>query len=191
MVPAVEPRIVRSKSGFLLALEQCHAESGDEMGRAMAQPIRDAAAAVLLATLESIHASLPDPLALLDGRADPDLRRRLVGEACVCACYVLYEALIRTSLPQMSSIEVVQGACVHALRDEAMPVSEISRYLATESPREEFSGHVCALLGVRESAEMQQRVEASLRSLRLDVRSCAEQIEQRLSRTKATGKKTG
>lgn len=191
VVPAVEPRIVRTKSGFSLALEQCRAESGEEVGRAMAQPIRDAAAGVLLATLESLHATLPDPLALFDGRADPALRRGLVGEACVCACYVLYEALTRTSLPQMLSIEVVQGACVHALKDEAMPVSEISRYLATESPREEFASHVCALLGVRESAEMQQRIDASLRALRADVRSCAEQIEQRLSRGKSTGQKTG
>lgn len=190
VVPAVEARIVRSKSGFSLALEQCRAESGEEVGRAMAQPIRDAAAGVLLATLESLHATLPDPLALFDGRADPALRRGLVGEACVCACYVLYEALTRTSLPQMLSIEVVQGACVHALKDEAMPVSEISRYLATESPREEFAGHVCALLGVRESAEMQQRIDASLRALRIDVRSCAEQIEQRLSRGKG-GQRAG
>jgi hypothetical protein len=73
-----------------------------------------------------------------------------------------------------------------------MPVSEISRYLATESPREEFSGRICALLGVRENAEMQQRVESALRALRLDVRSCAEQIEQRLTAGKAlTGQKTG
>jgi len=191
VVPAVEPRIVRSKSGFLLALEQCRAENGEGVGRAMAQPIRDAAAGVLLATLESLHPTLPDPLALFDGRADQALRRGLVGEACVCACYVLYEALTRTSLPQMLSIEVVQGACVHALKDEAMPVSEISRYLATESPREEFAGHVCALLGVRESAEMQQRIDASLRALRIDVRSCAEQIEQRLSRGKNSGQKAG
>lgn len=191
VVPAVEPRIVRNKSGFLLALEQCQAASGEEVGRAMAQPIRDAAAGVLLATLETLHATLPDPLSLFDGRADPALRRGLVGEACVCACYVLYEALTRTSLPQMLSIEVVQGACVHALKDEAMPVSEISRYLATESPREEFAGHVCALLGVRESPEMQQRIDTTLRALRMDVRSCAEQIEQRLSRKKSTGQKTG
>jgi len=189
MVPAVDPRIVRTKSGFLVALERCAAESGEEVGRAMAQPIRDAAAGVLLATLDALHGSLLDPLALFDGRADADLRRGLVGEACVCACYVLYEALTRTSLPQMLSIEVVQGACVHALRDEAMPVSEISRYLATESPREEFSGHVCRLLGVRETAEMQQRVESSLRALRLDVRGCAEQIERRL--TQASGQKAG
>ena len=191
VVPAVEPRIVRTKSGFLLALEQCRGESGEAVGRAMAQPIRDAAAGVLLATLEALHATLPDPLALFDGRADPALRRGLVGEACVCVCYVLYEALTRTSLPQMLAIEVVQGACVHALKDEAMPVSEISRYLATESPREEFAGHVCALLGVRESADMQQRIDASLRALRADVRSCAEQIEQRVSRGKSTGQKTG
>jgi hypothetical protein len=191
VVPAVEPRIVRNKSGFLLALEQCRAESGEEVGRAMAQPIRDAAAGVLLATLESLHATLPDPLALFDGRADAALRRGLVGEACVCACYVLYEALTRTSLPQMLSIEVVQGACVHALKDAAMPVSEISRYLATESPREEFAGHVCAQLGVRETPEMQQRIDASLRALRIDVRSCAEQIEQRLTRGKSTGQRTG
>ena len=191
VVPAVEPRIVRTKSGFLLALEQCRAENGEAVGRAMAQPIRDAAAGVLLGTLEALHATLADPLALFDGRADPALRRRLVGEACVCVCYVLYEALTRTSLPQMLSIEVVQGACVHALKDEAMPVSEISRYLATESPREEFAGHVCALLGVRENADMQQRIDASLRALRADARSCAEQIEQRLSRGKSTGQKTG
>jgi hypothetical protein len=38
---------------------------------------------------------------------------------------------------------------------------------------------------------MQQRIDASLRALRIDVRSCAEQIEQRLTRGKSTGQKTG
>lgn len=189
---AAEPRIVRTKSGFLAALEQCTAETGQEVGRAMAQPVRDAAAGVLLTTLDALHGSVVDPLGIFDGRADAELRRGLIGEACVCVCYVLYESLTRTSLPQMLSIEVVQGACVHALRDEAMPVSEISRYLATESPREEFSGRVCALLRVRESAEMQQKVESALRALRLDVRTCAEQIEQRLVRVKGqSGQKAG
>jgi hypothetical protein len=187
VVPAVEPRILRSKSGFLLALEQTTAETGDDVGRAMAQPIRDAAAGLLLATLDAIHASLSDPLALFDGRADPDQRRALIGEACVCVCYVLYESLTRTSLPQMQGIQVVQAACVHALSDKNMPVSEISRYLATENPREEFSVRACQLLGVRETAELSQRVEGALRSLRIDVKTCAEQIETRLSRPRAAG----
>jgi len=193
VMPGVEPRIVRTKSGFSVAIEQCPAESGEAVGRAMAQPVRDAAAGVLLSTLDALHGVLADPLALVDGRADAELRRGLVGEACVCVSYVLYEALTRTSLPQMLAIEVVQGACVHALADKAMPVSEISRYLATESPREEFSARVCALLGVRENPEMQQRVESALRALRLDVRSCAEQIEQRItqSKTAQTSQKTG
>jgi hypothetical protein len=187
VVPAVEPRILRSKSGFLVALEQTTAETGDDVGRAMAQPIRDAAAGLLLATLDTLYGSIPDPLSLFDGRADPALRRALIGEACVCVCYVLYESLTRTSLPQMQGIQVVQAACVHALSDKNMPVSEISRYLATESPREEFSGHICLLLGARETAELQQRVEASLRGLRIDVKTCAEQIEARLSPPKAAG----
>jgi hypothetical protein len=187
VVPAVEPRILRSKSGFLLALEQSTAETGDDVGRAMAQPIRDAAAGLLLATLDAVHASLSDPLALFDGRADPDQRRALIGEACVCVCYVLYESLTRTSLPQMQGIQVVQAACVHALSDKNMPVSEISRYLATENPREEFSVRACQLLGVRETTELSQRVEGALRSLRIDVKTCAEQIETRLSRPRAAG----
>lgn len=192
VVPAVEPRIVRTKSGFATAIEQCRAETGEAVGKAMAQPVRDAAAGVLLSTLDALHASLTDPLGVVDGRLDAELRRSLVGEACVCVCYVLYEALQRTSLPQMLAIEVVQGACVHALMDKSMPVSEISRYLATESPREEFSARVCMLLGVRENTEMQQRVDSALRALRLDVRSCAEQIEQQLSRGKAAaGQRTG
>ena len=69
--------------------------------------------------------------------------------------------------------------------DKNMPVSEISRYLATESPREEFSAHICTLLGARETAELQQRVDATLRGLRIDVKTCAEQIESRLNRPKA------
>jgi hypothetical protein len=191
VVPAVDPRIVRSKSGFTLALEQSSAVSGTDVGRAMAKPVRDAAASVLLATLDALHGSLADPLGLLDGSLDPGVRRALVGEACVCVCYVLYESLTRTSLPQMLAIEVVQGACVHALMDADMPVSEISRYLATESPREEFSGRVCSLLCVRETNEMQQRVDSALRGLRVDVRGCTEQIEQRLGRAKTTGQKVG
>ena len=192
VVPAVDTRIVRTKSGFSVAIEQCSDETGEAVGRAMAQPVRDAAAGVLLSTLDALHGVLTDPLGLVDGRVDAELRRGLVGEACVCVCYVLYEALTRTSLPQMLAIEVVQGACVHALMDKAMPVSEISRYLATESPREEFSGRVCLLLGVRENPEMQQRVESALRALRLDVRTCAEQIEQRITRGKTqSSQKTG
>jgi hypothetical protein len=187
IVPAVEPRILRTKSGFLVALEQTTAETGDDVGQAMAQPIRDAAAGVLLATLDALHGGFADPLSLFDGRADRTLSRSLIGEACVCVCYILYESLTRTSLPQMQAIQVVQSACVHALSDKNMPVSEISRYLATESPREEFSAHVCALLGARESAELQQRVEASLRSLRIDVKTCSEQIEKRLTRPRAAG----
>jgi hypothetical protein len=192
VVPAVDPRIVRSKSGFSLALENSQGDTAEDLGRGLAQPIRDAAADVLFGTLGALHGSLSDPLSLLDGRCDEELRRSLVGEACVYVCYVLYEALTRTSLPQMQSILVVQGACIHALMDQNMPVSELSRYLATESPREEFSGRVCTLFGVRETPEMQQRVEAHLRSLRLDVRSCIEQIEQRLLRAKALSEqKTG
>jgi hypothetical protein len=187
VVPAVEPRILRTKSGFLVALEQTTAETGDEVGKAMAQPIRDAAAGLLLATLDALHGTIADPLSLFDGRADADLRRSLIGEACVCVCYILYESLTRTSLPQMQGIQVVQAACVHALADKNMPVSEISRYLATESPREEFSTHVCGLLGCRETAELQQRVETSLRGLRIDVKTCAEQIELRLTRPRAAG----
>jgi hypothetical protein len=187
VVPAVEPRIVRTKSGFLIALEQTTAETGDDVGKAMAQPIRDAAAGLLIATLDALHGSIPDPLSLFDGRADPELRRALIGEACVCVCYILYESLTRTTLPQMQGIQVVQAACVHALADKNMPVSEISRYLATESPREEFSAHVCARLGCRETAELQQRVETSLRGLRIDVKTCAEQIELRLTRPRVAG----
>jgi hypothetical protein len=185
VVPAVEPRIVRTKSGFLVALEQTSAESGDDVGKAMAQPIRDAAAGVLLATLDALHGSINDPLALFDGRADPELRKALIGEACVCVCYVLYESLTRTSLPQMVAIQVVQSACVHALSDKNMPVSEISRYLATESPREEFSARACLLLATRETPELQQRIDTALRSLRIDVKTCSEQIENRLSRSRA------
>ena len=191
VVPAVDTRIVRSKSGFSVALEQSPGDGAEAVGRALAQPVRDAAADVLFATLGALQGTISDPLSLLDGRADEELRRGLVGEACVYVCYVLYEALTRTSLPQMQCILVVQGACVQALLDQTMPVSELSRYLATESPREEFSGRVCALFGVRETPEMQQRVDAHLRTLRLDVRSCTEQIEQRLSRGKGLAEKTG
>jgi len=187
VVPAVEPRIVRTKSGFLVALEQTSAESGDDVGQAMAQPIRDAAAGVLLAMLDALHGSISDPLALFDGRADAGLRRALIGEACVCVCYVLYESLTRTSLPQMVAIQVVQSACVHALSDKNMPVSEISRYLATESPREEFAARACSLLATRETPELQQRIDSALRSLRIDVKACSEQIESRLTRAKAAG----
>jgi hypothetical protein len=187
VVPAVEPRIVRTKSGFLVALEQSAADTGDDVGRAMAQPIRDAAAGLLLSTLDALHGTFPDPLSLFDGRADLELRGALIGEACVCVCYVLYESLTRTSLPQMQGIAVVQSACVHALADKNMPVSEISRYLATESPREEFAARTCALLGTRETPELQQRVDAALRGLRIDVKTCSEQIEARLSRAKAAG----
>lgn len=185
VVPAVEPRILRTKSGFLAALEQTTAESGDGVGKAMARPVRDAAAGLLLPTLDALHGGLTDPLSLFDGTIDPELRRALIGEACVCVCYILYESLTRTSLPQMQGIQVVQSACVHALADQNMPVSEISRYLATESPREEFSARVCALLNCRETPELQQRVDASLRGLRIDVKTCSEQIELRLSRSRA------
>jgi DNA-binding transcriptional MerR regulator len=105
----------------------------------------------------------------------------------VCVCYVLYESLTRTSLPQMVAIQVVQSACVHALADKNMPVSEISRYLATESPREELTARACSLLGTRETPELQQRIDSALRSLRIDVKACADQIESRLSRAKAAG----
>ena len=185
VVPAVEPRILRAKSGFLVAIETCSGKSGEEVGRALAQPVRDAAAGVLFATLDALNAGLGDPLGLLDGRVAVEVRQGLIGEACVCVCYLLYDSLTRTRLPQMLAIEVVQSACTQALMDKAMPVSEISRYLATESPREEFSGRVCSLLGVRETSELQQRIEAALRALRIDARSCAEQIERRLSQGKA------
>jgi hypothetical protein len=192
VVPAVEPRITRSKSGFALALERCSGDAGADLGSALGQPVRDAAADVLFSTLSALHGSMVDPLCLLEGRADDGLRGNLVGEACVYVCYVLYDALSRTSLSQMQAIQVVQTACVHALLDQSMPVSELSRYLATENPREEFSSRLCTILGVRETPEMQQRVEAHLRTLRLDVRSCTEQIEQRLARAKAlSGQKTG
>ena len=70
---------------------------------------------------------------------------------------------------------------------DARTSEEISRYLATESPREEFTAHVCARLHCRETAELQQRVEMTLRGLRIDVKTCAEQIELRLMRPRAAG----
>jgi hypothetical protein len=181
VVPAVEPRIVRSKSGFLIALEQCPAGSGGKLGQALAQPLRNAAALVLLGALEASHDQLSDPLRLLEAHEDDLLRRKLIGEACVCVSYLLYECLAQTEVPQMQCIEVVQGACTAALRDDSMPVSEISRYLATESPREELTGRLCGLLGIRETPELQRRVETSLRSVRIDVRSSAEEIESKLT----------
>jgi hypothetical protein len=188
VVPAVEPRIVRTQSGFSLALDACKGSGAQEVGQALAQPVRNAAALVLLGALEAAHGQLNDPLAILDAQESIEVRRGLIGEACVCVCYLLYEILAQSNLPRMACIEVVQGACTAALRDDSMPVSEISRYLATESPREEFSGRICRLLGVRENADLQQKVDAALRSVRLDVRTCANQIEARLtSRRAATG----
>jgi hypothetical protein len=183
VVPAVETRILRSKSGFMVALEQCQESQGTLVGAALAAPVRDSAAAVLFSALEAVNTWLPDPLSLLDGRADPETQQALVGEACVCVSYLLYEALARTSIPQMQAIEVVQSACVQALMGKPMPVSEISRYLATESPREEFTARVCALLGIRELPDMQKKVEATLRFLRQEVRLCADKVQQRLLKT--------
>ncbi len=183
VVPAVETRILRSKSGFMLALEQCQESQGTSVGAALAAPVRDAAAAVLFSALDAANTWLPDPLSLLDGRVDEDTRSGLVGEACVCVSYLLYEALARTSIPQMLAIEVVQAACVEALMGKPMPVSEISRYLATESPREEFTARVCALLGIRETPDMQKKVDATLRFLRQEVRLCADKVQQRLLKT--------
>lgn len=183
VVPAVETRILRSKSGFMLALEQCQESQGTLVGAALATPVRDAAAAVLFSALDAVNTWLPDPLSLLDGRVDEDTRSGLVGEACVCVSYLLYEALARTSIPQMLAIEVVQAACVEALMGKPMPVSEISRYLATESPREEFTARVCTLLGIRETPDMQKKVDATLRFLRQEVRLCADKVQQRLLKT--------
>jgi hypothetical protein len=183
VVPAVETRILRSKSGFMLALEQCQESQGTLVGAALAAPVRDSAAAVLFSALDAANTWLPDPLSLLDGRVDPETQSSLVGEACVCVSYLLYEALARTTIPQMLAIEVVQSACVQALMGKPMPVSEISRYLATESPREEFTGRVCALLGIRETPDMQKKVEATLRFLRQEVRLCADKVQQRLLKT--------
>jgi hypothetical protein len=183
VVPAVETRIVRSKSGFMIALEQCAESKGALVGAALAAPVRDSAAAVLFAALEAANTWLTDPLSLLDGRVDPETQRGLVGEACVCVSYLLYEALARTSIPQMLAIEVVQSACVQALMGKPMPVSEISRYLATESPREEFTARVCTLLGIRETPDMQKKVEAAIRALRQEVRLCADKVQQRLQMT--------
>jgi hypothetical protein len=183
VVPAVETRILRSKSGFMLALEQCQDSQGTLVGAALATPVRDAAAAVLFSALEAVNTWLPDPLSLLDGRVDEETRSGLVGEACVCVSYLLYEALARTSIPQMLAIEVVQAACVEALMGKPMPVSEISRYLATESPREEFTARVCTLLAIRETPDMQKKVDATLRFLRQEVRLCADKVQQRLLKT--------
>jgi hypothetical protein len=183
VVPAVETRILRSKSGFMMALEQCQESQGTLVGAALAAPVRDSAAAVLFSVLDAANAWLPDPLSLLDGRVDADTQQGLVGEACVCVSYLLYEALARTSIPQMLAIEVVQSACVQALMGKPMPVSEISRYLATESPREEFTARVCTLLGIRETPDMQKKVEATLRFLRQEVRLCADKVQQRLLKT--------
>lgn len=183
VVPAVETRILRSKSGFMLALEQCQDSQGTLVGAALATPVRDSAAAVLFSALEAVNTYLPDPLSLLDGRVDEETRTGLVGEACVCVSYLLYEALARTSIPQMLAIEVVQAACVEALMGKPMPVSEISRYLATESPREEFTGRVCALLAIRETPDMQKKVDATLRFLRQEIRLCADKVQQRLLKT--------
>lgn len=188
---AGEPKIVRSKSGFVHALQACSDGSGGQLGAALAQPVRNAAALVLFASFEACHDQLRDPLRLLDVNSDPDLRRKLIGEACVCVSYLLYECLIQTRVPQMQCIEVVQAACIAALGDDSMPVSEISRYLATESPREELSGRLTGLLGVRETPELQQKIESTLRSLRMEVRASTAELESKLAGASPSGRAAG
>ena len=138
VVPAVEPRILRSKSGFLIALEQTTAETGDDVGKAMAQPIRDAAAGLLFATLDTLHGTIRDPLALFDGRLDPELRRSLIGEACVCVFPLLsfwsstkYFTLSRPNWVNALSCFAASGPL---LRSALVFATTFSRLAATTKP---------------------------------------------------------
>lgn len=190
MVPATEPKI-RTASGFSRALSSSTEGVGSALGAELGEAVRDAAAGLLFASLEASYAAMQDPLKFLDATADDTTRQGLVSEGCVCVCYLLYEALTRTEVPQMRAIEMVQGACTKALGGGAVPVNDIGRYLASANPIDELIGRLSHLLALKETRELKQRLGGTLRVLRAEVRECALLIQSRMAENASRDASTG
>lgn len=178
-VAAAEPQI-RTASGFSRAILSNTEQPGAALGNALGGAVRDAAAGVLFACLEAAHPSMKDPLRILEASLDGQVRNRLVGEGCVCICFLLYEALTRTEVPQTKAIEMVQEACTQALGGGAIPVNDMGRYLASSNVRDELAGRLCEILETKETRDLLRRLDSVLRTLRAEVRECVQTIQCRL-----------
>lgn len=169
-----EDVVVRHESTFTRVAPAAQAASdlptlGSHLGRA----VRSAAGSVLLTVLSENASQLADPLALLDGGLEPTTQRALVQEACIAMAYVLHRALVRAGLAERQAIVVVQASAAMALQSGQLPVSDMSRYFATDMPADEFHRSCCRILGISGSDAAETAIAALVKHLSEDAFACA------------------
>jgi hypothetical protein len=142
---------------------------GSHLGRA----VRSAAGSILLTALSENASQLADPLALLDGGFEPSTQRALVQEACIAMAYVLHRALVRAGLAERQAIVVVQASAAMALQNGQLPVSDMSRYFATDMPADEFHRSCCRILGIAGSDAAETAISGLVKHLAEDAFACA------------------
>jgi hypothetical protein len=173
----------RALGGFALALERSVRHMlPAEVGTVLAESLRDAAGSVLLHALDCLRDHVADPMRLFDGRLDPELRRALVAESSACVAYLLLDSLTSAGIPQKVAVVVTQSAAARAVSGQAVPGTEISRYLALANPAFEFARRLCDLFAVAEPPDLQPRIGFALHSVRADARLCAERLRARAVR---------
>jgi hypothetical protein len=178
-----QPYGQRATGGFAVALERSVRHMlPAEVGDVLAEALRDAAGSVLLHALDCLRDHVADPMRLLDGRLDPQLRRALVAESSACVAYLLLDSLTSAGIPQKVGVVVTQAAAARAVSGQPVPGAEISRYLALANPAFEFARRLCDLFVVAEPSDLQPRIGFALASVRADARQCAERLRARAVR---------
>jgi hypothetical protein len=166
--------VVRHESTFTRVAPAAQA-AGDlaTLGSHLGRAVRSAAGSILLTALSENASQLADPLALLDGGVEPTTQRALVQEACIAMAYVLHRALVRAGLAERQAIVVVQASAAMALQSGQLPVSDMSRYFATDMPADEFHRSCCRILGITGSDAAETAIAELVKHLSEDAFACA------------------
>jgi hypothetical protein len=139
----------------------------DAFAEALAQPLRDAAARVVLSVLSVATTSPIDRLSLLQGKHPA---RELGREACACYVASIYRGAVAQGESHKTAAAKVEAACRHAFTNDAPSAGDIGFYISTTSPALELAGRLAALLGC----------DGDTSSFRAAVASCHSGFEERL-----------
>lgn len=175
-------------SGFRQALEQGPVTDVDALAQSLVDPLRRAAAAVVLGGLDAAQSSLPDPLGLMEAKGE-EQRAQLTSAASACVCALLYELLLQVSAPHTLAVTLVQKA--HA-STTATP-GDIGRYCGgVNNAHQQLVADMLRLLALPSDQVLAKRLDRLLRGVRQELHSCAAPLEARFAHPeRQPGTRTG